>query len=84
MLWGNPMILSRLYDNHIIARTRRFLMTFWRRSCTYVDCTAYDKDGRCMFIGYDYIGEKGEERTKIIWVHPDKREEFAQTLTEED
>lgn len=73
------------YDNHIVAKIQRFLMTFWRRSDTYEDITGYEKEtGRCVFVGYSYLRKDGEDMCKLIWAHPEVRDEIVEKLAEEE
>lgn len=76
--------LTLLYDNHIIARIKRFFMTCWKNPDKYENMEAYDQHGKCMFVGYNYYNKDDEETTKLIWAHRDFRDEFAEMLSEED
>ena len=79
-------MLDFLFDNHIFARFKRFCITLFKFSLfTYHQhIDAYDNNGVCVFIGYSYIADDGEDRCKIIWVHKDHREKYSEYLEEDE
>ncbi len=64
------MKIKWLWDNHIVGRVKRFFMTFYKYSFTFHAIDAYDKDGKCVFIGYSKMID-GVEYMRFIWMHQD-------------
>lgn len=79
------MKIKWLWDNHIVGRLIRFFVTLFRFSFTYHAMDAYDKDGRCVFIGYSYFKKDRIEYTRFVWVHQDLIDTgFLEDVEEDD